>query len=64
MRVQRVRYLAAVWVLLTLIVFGSSTGMAGLTTLAILVLGLQVGVTIPGEGATLATVLSLSLIHI
>ena len=32
--------------------------MAGLTTLAILVLGLQVGVTIPGEGATLAAVLS------
>ena len=58
MRVQRVRYLAAVWVLLTLIVFGSSTGMAGLTTLAILVLGLKVGVTIPGEGATLAVVLS------
>ena len=58
MRVQRVRYLAAVWVLLTLIVFGSSTGMAGSTTLATLVFGLPVGVTIPGEGATLAAVLS------
>ena len=32
--------------------------MAGLTTLATLVFGLQVGVTIPGEGATLAAVLS------
>ena len=58
MRVRRYRYLAAVWVLLTTFVFGSSTGMTGLTTLAILVLGLEVGVRIPGEGANPAAVLS------